>query len=68
MPIWQTEVTDLDKLYNAYLCNVGPNAVNSGPQNPENPSRPDSINIFWENVESPQTLFGNKQYSIKSFE
>ena len=43
-------VTDVDAVYNAYLCNVGPDAGNPGPQNPENPSRPDSINVGWENV------------------
>ena len=43
-------VTDVDALYNAYLCNVGPDAGNPGPQNPENPSRPDSIDVRWENV------------------
>ena len=42
-------VADVDALYNAYLCNVGTNA-STVPQQPDDTTPPDSINVFWENV------------------
>ena len=42
-------VADVDALYNTYLCNVGTDAA-TGPLRFNDTSRPDSINVGWENV------------------